>query len=283
MSSHEEIIISDDDADIEDVEDINQNLSKGLSSRSKFNLENSNTALFNKYINISHETLKVNHLAMQGNLIAMQNSHLAMKNLQDLTESILKQINFNSINLKDKAKSEVSTSKDKPVIEDEIPNSSPTKTGIKLLIKDNKRLIGKKLPCIIKRLPKNFQLQAKTDRKSEKEFQCSHCPSKFKLNFSLILDKKCRVTLSRISCVNKDKQRQIANKALLLKRKITQNIKKSTESTEGLNLLNSSINKNIRFLTRDVTHDDLRGRKNEQPNLLGYVNTLYVNKPMRLH
>ncbi|CAD6218807.1 GSCOCG00011472001-RA-CDS [Cotesia congregata] len=135
MSSHEEIIISDDDADIEDVEDINQNLSKGLSSRSKFNLENSNTALFNKYINISHETLKVNHLAMQGNLIAMQNSHLAMKNLQDLTESILKQINFNSINLKDKAKSE---------------------------------------------------LQAKTDRKSEKEFQCSHCPSKFKLNFSLI-------------------------------------------------------------------------------------------------
>lgn len=157
-----------------------------MSSCSKFNSKNLNTALFNKYINISHETLKVNRLAMQGNLIAMQNSHLAMKNLQDLTESIMKQINFNSIDLKDKAKSAVSTSKDESVIKDEIPNSSSSKTGIKLLRKINKQLIGKKLSSIVKRLPNNVQLQAKTDRRSEKEFECSHCQLKFKLNFTLI-------------------------------------------------------------------------------------------------
>ncbi|KAG8036269.1 hypothetical protein G9C98_004849 [Cotesia typhae] len=81
-----------------------------------------------------------------------------------------------------------------------------------------------------------------------------------------MIDKKCSVILSRISCVNNDKQCHM---------------KKKRESTEDPNLLNSSINKNIRFLTRDVTHENIRVRKNQRSKVLGYVKTLCINKPMR--
>ncbi|XP_074105901.1 uncharacterized protein LOC141531792 isoform X1 [Cotesia typhae] len=297
MSSDEEIIISGDDNDIEYVEDTKQNLSKGLNSCSKFNSENLNTALFNKYINISHETLQVNRLAMQSNLIAMQNSQLAMKNLQDLTESIMKQINFNSIDLKDEAKSEVSTSKDESGKEFECSHCQLKFKLNYTLIRHMESFHGPEEindRAFIKEPEFNFPTVSNAKNEDNTKDNNSNNDTNNNNNITnnddddddicVInaehknydvspsnqhkenIDKKCSVILSRISCVNNDKQCHM---------------KKKRESTEDPNLLNSSINKNIRFLTRDVTHENIRVRKNQRSKVLGYVKTLCINKPMR--